>query len=351
MYQIVNGALKDSNDYKIDDYPVNKKENKKLIAKVDTAEISHRVSDAVPFAGTDELRPAMTGVCLKFGTGMKENSVKVISTNAHILMLSYLENSKVEGGETVMLVQSPKFLSQYLDAVTDPTVTIEANESIAWFVSDSMMYSSRLIDAKAPNYEDVIDNNVDTYMQFDSVKLISIINSIKGEDAKKRIYLDFEGNRDKGYVSIKLGEYKKGNINNHWTDGFVIEKDLKIDVDCKVSVSEKPFLKNEALIMPIMTGDSNFAFDMKYLKVMLTVCENKFYFDSNKPAPQFRAELRPVEVVKSKAPVKVVKAEKPVETKKIDKADAQATIDALQFLADEGNAEAKDTIESLKFLI
>ena len=344
IYEIVNGALKDTT-YEIDDYPRIPDVTEVPLGDFDTAEISKRVSQSISFVGDDSIRPLVNGICLRLATDQNYGKTDMIATNMHILVRSELTSSVVSDGNKQYLIDEPKYLSYFLNDVTDERVRVyglktEGDKDFyrIRFDSDSITYNTKTIDAKIPAYEDVIDKNLNTVFEFDADALNQALSSLKGEDAKKNIYFDFEStNRDKGYFKLKLSEYDPG------ISSTKIVKDLNIKIGCDIKpIPSYPKIGSFALIMPVNTHDRNFSFNVKYLKSVLSVSENRFFFDDRKEAPQFITPILPVPV-KSKPVMRIVKPA-------ISTDDIQATIDALQFLADSGNEDAKNTIESLKLL-
>ena len=349
IYEVCNGALKNI-DYELDSFPKFRIDKQNEIAKLNTNELSQRVSQALPFVSDDDLRPPLTGICLKIGTGLKNQENKVIGTNAHILYMANI--SKESGNETDKdyLVSEPKYMSYFLNAVKDESVKLIEynNKTNLGFISDDLALTIRLIDANPPNYESVIDTNIDTIMEFDTEELYNVLNSLKGEDAKNDVYFDFESNdRDKGYFKVKLSKY------NYQKSDKEIIKDLNIKIGCTLKPMQKSsvteFMKNIGLIMPIYTGDKNFSFNIKFLKSFLAVTDGAFYFNNKKDNSQFIAKLSEIEIKRKTIAKNIQKQEQKV--KQPSKTDVQNTIDALKFLADAGNEDAKNTIESLKFLI
>jgi DNA polymerase III sliding clamp (beta) subunit (PCNA family) len=348
IYEVCNGALKNTTE-NIDNFPKFKINSKTEIAEISTDELSQRFSEALYFVSDDDLRPSMTGVCLKIGKGQN----KLISTNAHILYLAHITNeisNKITDSEKEYLIGEPKYVAYFLNAVADENIKVfQYNSTNIGFVTDDIEFSVRQIDAKAPNYEQVIDTNINTIMDFDVEELKNVLNSIKGEDAKKNVYFDFESNdRDKGYFKIKLSEY------SYQEQKIEIVKDLNIKIGCTFKPLQKNDITNNSnnsigLIMGINTNDKNFSFNIKFLKSFLFVTEGAFYFDNRKEAPQYIAKLSDLKM-KQKIFSKKVQKQEP-KSKQPSKTDVQNTIDALKFLADAGNVDAKNTIESLMFLI
>jgi DNA polymerase III sliding clamp (beta) subunit (PCNA family) len=345
IYEVCNGALKNTTE-NIDNFPKFKINSKNQIAEISTNELSQRFSEATYFVSDDDLRPSLTGVCLKIGKGQN----KLISTNAHILYLANISNeiaNKISDSEKEYLIGEPKYVAYFLNAVADENIKVfQYNSTNIGFVTDDIEFSVRQIDAKAPNYEQVIDTNINTIMDFDTEELYNALTSLKGEDSKGDVYFDFESNdRDRGYFNIKLSKYsfEKRDIE--------IQKDLNIKISCTFKPMQKNDILNNsmALIMPINTNNENISFSVKFLKSFLFVTQGNFYFDNRKNMPQYIAKLSDLKM-KQKIFSKKVQKQEP-KSKQPSKTDVQNTIDALKFLADAGNVDAKNTIESLMFLI
>lgn len=349
MYEVCNGALKDCKDFNIDDFPVNKREGDKLtpLATLQTDQFAQRTKQASMFVSTDDLRPVMMAIDLEI---KKDNRANLFSTNAHIMFVSSLEASQVNDIEGRYLIKNPKYLSYVLDAVNDDKIKVSAKNlkgndpERLFFESDNYIYSTKLEDAKPLTYNNIIDKNINTYLSFNTSEMLLAINSIKGEDTKKNLFLYLS---NKVTIQLKLAEKITGE------NSVKVVKDLKIEIPYEIGKSNRQYENNIALIMPIRTDEENgYAFDIKYLKAILMVADKdevRMNFDSNKPAPQFITEIRSIDKIKLKPEPKPEKKEPVVQ--KASKEEVIIKIEALQFLADAGDKDAENTIEILKLLI
>lgn len=355
MYAVCNGALKDISDFDIEDFPMMRAKNTSLtqIATLETNQFAQRTKEASMFVANDDLRPALECVSLR----LQNNVAKVTGTNAHILLLSNLTGGEVLKNDLKLLIKKPKFLSSFLNVVDDNSVKVFAvniqDKSIGrlFFETDNYTYSIVLEDAPTPDYDSVIRRSLDSYLQFNTAEMIMAINSLKGEDAKKTLYLDFNREEADGFIKLKLGENKYGNP-------FEIVKDLGIKIPYHVGKSNRQYDRDISIIMSINTNDDNFAFDPKYLKTVLSVGDKddaRLNFDSTqKTVSMFISELRPIQEVERKydAIKKIAKVEIVKETpKKATKDEVMIKIDALQILADMGDKDAENNIEILKLLL
>jgi DNA polymerase III sliding clamp (beta) subunit (PCNA family) len=356
MYEVCNGALKDISDFNIDDFPMMREKGTKLtqIATLQTNEFAQRTKEATMFVSDDDLRPVMECLSLRLEQG---NLTKVAGTNGFSLLIADLKGSDVIKKDLKLLVRNPKFLGYFLDVVNDNSVKVFAvnieDKSIGrlFFETDNYTYSIRLEDGRTPDYEAVIRQSLDTYLEFNTAEMIMAINSLKGEDAKKSLYLDFNREEADGFIKLKLGESKYG-------DPFNITKDLGIKIPYHIGKSNRQYKNDIAIIMSINTNDDNFAFDPKYLKTVLMVGDKdnaRLNFDSKqKTVSMFITEIRPVEEspIKREPVKKVQKVEVVKETpKKATKEEIMIKIEALQILADMGNKDAENNIEILKLLL
>lgn len=357
FYEVCNGALKDTKDFNLDDFPVVKddEDNKVQILEINTNDFAERTKQATLYVGDDDLRPVTMTMLLQ---AEKDKGVNLVSTNAHILFFSKITDCQVYENQSNICIKNPKNLSEVLSVVNDDKVKLFGIKTWAKDIqrilieTDNYNYYSRLEDAKFPDYKSVISNSLDSYISFNTTEMISILNSFKGEDAKKGVYFDFKNIGETSKFEILLGEIKYG------------EAELKntgIQVPYTFGKSNRQFTDNMALIMPIYAQNIDFTgFNNKFLKNIL-VCADKdevrlHFKSSDMRTHQFVTELRPVtekrteyDAIKKIAKVEIVK-EKP-EEKKATKEEVMIKIKALKLLADMGNKEAENKIKILKLLL
>jgi len=346
LYEIVSGAFKNDDGYNLSDFPrIKSPQETDKIGELKANELALIIESAASFISDDDLRPVMQGVFLH----KKYGKIKLAATNAHILISAAMDGNFEDTSKlSNIILREPKLLSAALKLMDTDNVSVYFDNNDVYFKTSDILYRTQNIDGRYPDYESVIDYDTDKKIIFDGKKVIDVINTLKGEDAKKNLIFDLT--KQNGKADLKLGEVK-----NH---DFYDQKDLKISIDYKIEDSEKVNENDIGLIMPINTNnDKQLAFNPKYLKTILSVTNNEaeLHYNSKRNLPPYYLNLS---LKEKKAPIlrvkeMISKAKSDInEQKKVNKnEDLLDTIAGLEFLAEDGNQDAIDTIEGLKLLI
>jgi len=175
------------------------------------------ISKTIFAAGSDDLRPVMSGVFFQFST----ESLTFVATDAHKLVKYSRTDVKANETAEFIMPKKPLNLLKGILSGSDDNVSIEYNESNAKFSFENSVLICRLIDGKYPNYEAVIPKENPNHLtisrnQFlNSVKRVSIFSNktthqirlkiagaelnISAEDidysnkAEERLTCDFQG--------------------------------------------------------------------------------------------------------------------------------------------------------------
>lgn len=175
------------------------------------------ISKTIFAAGSDDLRPVMSGVFFQFST----ESLTFVATDAHKLVKYSRTDVKANETAEFIMPKKPLNLLKGILSGSDDNVSIEYNESNAKFSFENYVLICRLIDGKYPNYEAVIPKENPNHLtisrnQFlNSVKRVSIFSNktthqirlkiagaelnISAEDidysnkAEERLTCDFQG--------------------------------------------------------------------------------------------------------------------------------------------------------------
>ena len=114
----------------------------------------------------DELRPAMTGLFFQF----KNDKLNLVSTDASRLSLYTLESESLEND----FIVPKKALNVLKSSLFDNDVFISANNTNVCFKYGDNILTSRLIDAKYPQYEAIIPDN-DKVVKVDRLNLLNAL--------------------------------------------------------------------------------------------------------------------------------------------------------------------------------
>jgi len=123
-------------------------------------------------SGNDDLRPVMSGVFFQFSSA----SLTFVATDAHKLVRYTRTDLKTdETAEFIMPKKPLQLLKSILQGIEEE-ITIEYNDTNAYFRFGDSNLTCRLIDGKYPNYEAVIPKENPNQMQ---VNRMSFLNSVR----------------------------------------------------------------------------------------------------------------------------------------------------------------------------
>jgi DNA polymerase-3 subunit beta len=154
--------------------------------------LSTAISKTIFATGTDDLRPAFTGVYFQLTT----TGLIFASTDAHKLVkYSRKDIQATEEASFVMPKKALNVLKGILQTIEVDVVT-EYNQSNAKYVFDQFELICRLIDAKYPNYEAVIPKENPNKLTIDRNLLTTSVNRVSILSSKEthQMRLGFKGN-------------------------------------------------------------------------------------------------------------------------------------------------------------
>ena len=360
MYEIVNNAP-NITMYPIEDFP------KERVFKSNEVFVNHNGSKLVAFEfvtfsevfefyldklllskGIDELRPVMSGICIK---KTSDNELFLVTTNAHTLckinITEYCEFEKDD--RELEYILPTKYLKDFIK-LADGSLHFKCNLTNVFIEADNLEYIARAIDNKYPNYEAVIPKQNDKMIVFDHAQMNKCLKSKEYQEliakykGQKNIYFEFTNSSDKLFVCAyeDLGYNRAGKL--------VDELEL-CSIDFNFKEVDKTFTQSDSLflLMPkINTPKENqyFTFGQYYFDVMLetiTDTEVECYFTEPN-----RAYIFPIDAIDYK---KTLPDEK-TKQQKLSKKDLEQ-ISELEDLKDvlEPIAEIVPAIENKKYVI
>jgi DNA polymerase-3 subunit beta len=232
------------------------------------------ISKTIFAAGSDDLRPVMSGVFFQFST----ESLTFVATDAHKLVKYSRTDVKANETAEFIMPKKPLNLLKGILSGSDDNVSIEYNESNAKFSFENSVLICRLIDGKYPNYEAVIPKENPNHLtisrnQFlNSVKRVSIFSNktthqirlkiagaelnISAEDidysnkAEERLTCDFQGDDMQiGFNSLFLNEM----LSNLNADDVQLEMSMPNRAGILTPVDGLELGENVTmLVMPVM---------------------------------------------------------------------------------------------------
>ena len=162
-------AYTDAEDYP---NPVEMEEAESL--QIPGSILADAVSKTIFAAGTDDLRPTMTGVFFEFSP----ESLNFVATDAHKLVKYERQDLKAGSESHFIVPKKPlQILKNYI-AGTDDDVTITYDERNVKFDFDNIQLLSRLINGKYPNYSAVIPTENPNVMVVDRQNLLNVVKRV-----------------------------------------------------------------------------------------------------------------------------------------------------------------------------
>lgn len=361
VYEITNLALKDlpqSESNLVDDLQVGFRYDQKFNIKGYLKSGIEAIAQASIFVGKDQLRPAMNGVHLR----VKDGTESVQATNAYYILnlnkpiLNAANDYDVILGELKLLVPALETFDSPI-----PKIATDLKYEIVKFIDVSERHHVwvKAIDARYPDVKNAIPKEVDLLYALNIAELKNLLKSVPSKLKDSILYFTFENNVAKAIISTdgvekeigKLSGYMK-DVNRDLPENYVgIMPNLSTEVG-----GDKPSLKL-TVEYALKFFDVAFRYGQKeggnlmiYSKAQQYVkwveVENEFDKIPQSTAPP--VSVKPPKVTPKQAAPEPVKTPAPtVPSKK----EVEATINALKYLADAGNEDAKKTVKALSILI
>lgn len=131
------------------------------------------LTKAPSFAGQDELRPIMNGICFCYENGKLEAA----ASNGHSLIKLTESCGECGKGLFVMSIKTAKLAESFM-GTEEEQVTISHDTTHSYVTFESFELTSRLVEGKYPNYNAVIPQNYSEYIEFDRKEMISLVRRV-----------------------------------------------------------------------------------------------------------------------------------------------------------------------------
>lgn len=230
--------------HKSDEFPQTPVMEESDALQIDSSIFLMAFNKTIFAAGNDELRPVMSGVFCEF----TPDDLTFVATDAHKLVRYRRTDVTSENSVSFILPKKPIHQLKNILPDDDTKVTLEYNQTNAYFSFNNVKLICRLIEGKYPNYEAVIpqDNpnklNIDKFQLLNSIRRVSIFAnqsthqirfSISGKElllsaedidfsneAKERLTCNYEGE------DIEIGfnsRFMMEMLNNVDSDDIILE--------------------------------------------------------------------------------------------------------------------------------
>lgn len=141
---------------------------------IDGSILSSAISKSIFAAGTDDLRPVMSGLFFE----IHEESVHFVATDAHRLVRYTREDVKSASAGAFIVPKKPLNLIKVSAPLAENEIEVTYSDKNARFDMGSVIVISRLIDGKYPNYEAVIPKDNPNRLTVNREQLLQSIRRV-----------------------------------------------------------------------------------------------------------------------------------------------------------------------------
>jgi DNA polymerase-3 subunit beta len=139
---------------------------------IDASVLASAINKTIFAAGNDDLRPVMSGVFCQ----LSADNITFVATDAHKLVRYRRNDAHAKGESAFIIPKKPLTLLRNTLSGVSGNVTVQYNNTNAFFSYENTNIICRLIDGKYPNYDAVIPKNNPQKLTIDR---LSFLNSIK----------------------------------------------------------------------------------------------------------------------------------------------------------------------------
>jgi DNA polymerase III subunit beta len=156
------------------DFPKIPTVNNATTVDMSTEVLSSAISNTIFATSSDELRPAMTGVYIN----LSPTNTTFVATDGHrLIRYRRVDVASANGASLIIPRKALNLLKSTLPSENVP-VTVEFNQSNAYFKFNNIKMICRLIDERFPDYENVIPVDNPNRMNIDRLELLGSLRRI-----------------------------------------------------------------------------------------------------------------------------------------------------------------------------
>lgn len=136
--------------------------------------VATAIAKTIFAAGTDDLRPVMSGVFFQFGT----DGLTFVATDAHKLVRYRRSDQTSDESAEFIMPRKPLSILKTILSSSSESVKIVYNESNARFEIENTVLVCKLIDGKYPNYDAVIPKENPNVLEVDRRTFLSSVKRV-----------------------------------------------------------------------------------------------------------------------------------------------------------------------------
>ncbi|MTI61880.1 MAG: DNA polymerase III subunit beta [Firmicutes bacterium] len=204
--------------------------------------------DEVKFAtSNDQTQPALTGGLMS----INDNSMNLVTTNTYRLAFSKINNTSVidQNINVILPGNTLNELSHLIDNDNNEDLTMLISENYIRFNFNDIVFISRLIEGKFPNYQQVLPDSSNTKVKIDRTefsKAVKRVSLIARHDTNVVTLII-----NQNWMDIKSNKSDIGNA--HETIEIELEGDTqKIDVDANYLMDVLKVLKEDTIVIELI---------------------------------------------------------------------------------------------------
>ena len=271
LYDVLDGAIERNESIDSDEYPLGLEvEDSKIKFIISSNILDYYIDLSLGYVSKDKYsKSEMSGILFDY----KDSKMYMVSTDGSILskidITKYIEINKEQ--KDFKFILSINNLTKFFNNIEDSAVTISASDKVVSFENNDYIFSSRLIIAKAINYDSVISWFNDKKISLSKKELLECLKSDVAQKfikkyKKEKLVILHEFDTD-GKLNIFIGKTSSYTRN---TPNQVEDKEKIGTINYAVENGTFQIRDSALLIMPVRIENVNlFALDIKYLTTIL----------------------------------------------------------------------------------
>jgi DNA polymerase III subunit beta len=199
------------------DFPIIPKPESKFLFEISAAELQKKAGNIVATAATSDTRQELTGVYVEFG----ETKITLAATDSFRLSEAVIKLDKTKVTEDYKkyiaknqaVIVPARTLSEVIRAVSleDESVKVYLAENQIFFETADVLFVSRLIDGKYPEYKQVVPKefSLNVVAKKDDLLKAARLAGVFSDSKSREVRLKIEGDKSKIAVfaeSVESGE-------------------------------------------------------------------------------------------------------------------------------------------------
>ncbi|MEJ6951940.1 DNA polymerase III subunit beta [Natronospora cellulosivora (SeqCode)] len=208
----------------------------------------HRMINEVKFStSNDQTQPALTGALFI----LDDEDINLVATNTYRLAFSNMKNDQ-EINENLSVILPGSTLNelyQLLETDEDNNIELLLNDSYVRFTFNNIIFISRLIEGKFPNYKQVLPTEFNSSLKIDRVDFLNAVKRVSLIARLDSNVISLNINQDKMLIKSNSSEY--GNA-EEFIEVELNGPEQNIDIDASYLIDVLKVLDEEIIHMEMI---------------------------------------------------------------------------------------------------